>query len=415
MKKDAWKNNLGLKVVALLFSVILWWTVVNIDDPIDKAYYTTGVELVNTDIITNQGQSFEVVGSQEIVVTVKARRKVLEKIRTSDIVATADFREHSEDTDLVPVRIKIKGYESSVAEVSSNPKNLLLKRELIETKTFPINTEKIGGVRADYVLANVTPKPKSIDISGPGSMLNRISRVVAKVDVSGLSKDANLQAELVYYDSANNELPKTTLTSQYDKDGVVVAVEVWRTKDLEMNFDTSAIQAAPGYVFDSIIVEPKTVKVAGTDEVIIPMSSIEIPKEALQTEPLKENGEIVVNMAEYLPEGIVLAEEEANVVVKIIIEKAGTKSLRIPARSIKVENVSEDYEISYDGEQEVEIMFEGPNEELQLLTNSVISATIDLKELKEEGTYDVPVSVADLPNQCRYLGGATVQITLVKK
>ena len=89
MKKDAWKNNLGLKVVALLFSVILWWTVVNIDDPIDKAYYTTGVELVNTDIITNQGQSFEVVGSQEIVVTVKARRKVLEKIRTSDIVATA--------------------------------------------------------------------------------------------------------------------------------------------------------------------------------------------------------------------------------------------------------------------------------------------------------------------------------------
>lgn len=415
MKKDAWKNNLGLKVVALLFSVILWWTVVNIDDPLDKAYYETEVELLNTDIITNQGQSFDLVNSQKVIVTVKARRKVLEKIKTSNIKATADFTEHNEETDLVPIRVKIEGFASSVEEYSCNPINLQIKREMIESNTFPISTEKVGSVRDGYILANATPKPKSIEISGPGSILNRISKVVAKVDVSGVSDNCTLQAEMIYYDSANNELPKATLTSKYDKIGVFVDLEIWRTKDLEMHFDTSAIQTAPGYVFDSIIVEPKTVKVAGTDEVIIPMSSIDIPKEALQTEPLKENGEIVVNMAEYLPEGIVLAEEEANVVVKIIIEKAGTKSLRIPARSIKVENVSEDFEISYDGEQEVEIMFEGPNEELQLLTNSVISATIDLKELKEEGTYDVPVSVADLPNQCRYLGGATVQITLVKK
>lgn len=415
MKKDAWKNNLGLKVAALLFSVLLWWTVVNIDDPLDKAYYETEVELLNTDIITKQGESFDLVNSQRVVVTIKARRKVLEKIKTSNIKATADFAEHNEDTDLVPIRVKIDGYSSSVEEFSCNPTNLQIKREKIETNTFPISTEKSGSVREGYILANATPKPKSIEISGPGSVLNRISKVVAKVDVSGVSKDCTLQAELIYYDSANNELPKATLTSKYDKIGVVVDLEVWRAKDLEMHFDTSAIQAAPGYVFDSIVVEPKTVKVAGADEIIIPMTNIEIPKEALQTEPLKENGEIVVNMAEYLPEGIVLAEEEANVVVKIIIEKAGTKSLRIPARSIKVENASEDFEISYDGEQEVEIMFEGPNEELQVLTNSVISATIDLKDFKEEGTYDVPVNVADLPNQCRYLGGATVQITLTKK
>ena len=91
MKKDTWKNNLGLKFAALLFSILLWWSVVNIDDPIDKRNFVTDVELINTDIITNQGKSFQIVKSQTITVTVKARRKVLDDIKNSDISFIYNF------------------------------------------------------------------------------------------------------------------------------------------------------------------------------------------------------------------------------------------------------------------------------------------------------------------------------------
>ena len=416
MKKDTWKNNLGLKVVALLFSILLWWSVVNVDDPIDKRNFVTDVELINTDIITNQGKSFQVVKSQTITVTVKARRKVLESIKTSDIVATADFTEYDETTELVPIRVKVNGYESRCEEVLANPKNLQLKTEDIVQKTFPVHTVKTGDVRSGYVVASMTPDPQYIDVSGPGSVVNQIGKVVAKVDVLGLSKTSVLTSELIYYDYADNVLEKTALTTEYDKVGVGVTVEVWRTKTLELKFDTSEINVAKGYVFDRIEVEPQSIKVAGSDNIIIPMDKIEISKEALKTEELNANQQVVVDVAKYLPEGIILADQDApSVVVTIIVEKTGVKTISIPTRSIKVDNVSEEFEITYDGVQDVELKFEGTNEALQSLTADMIEASIDLEKFTAEGTYDIPVHVKELQNQCKYLGGATVQITLKKK
>ena len=416
MKKDTWKNNLGLKVVALLFSILLWWSVVNVDDPIDKRNFVTDVELINTDIITNQGKSFQVVKSQTITVTVKARRKVLESIKTSDIVATADFTEYDETTELVPIRVKVNGYESRCEEVLANPKNLQLKTEDIVQKTFPVHKVKTGDVRSGYVVASMTPDPQYIDVSGPGSVVNQISKVVAKVDVLGLSKTSVLAAELIYYDYADNVLEKTALTTEYDKVGVGVTVEVWRTKTLELKFDTSEINVAKGYVFDRIEVEPQSIKVAGSDNIIIPMDKIEISKEALKTEELNANQQVVVDVAKYLPEGIILADQDASsVVVTFIVEKTGVKTISIPTRSIKVDNVSEEFEITYDGVQDVELKFEGTNEALQSLTADMIEASIDLEKFTAVGTYDIPVHVKELQNQCKYLGGATVQITLKKK
>ena len=416
MKKDTWKNNLGLKIVALLFSILLWWSVVNVDDPIDKRNFSTEVQLLNTDIITKQGKSFQVVGSQTITVTVKARRKVLETIKSSDIVATADFTEYDESSELVPIRVKVTGYESRYEEVSATPKNLQLKTEKIVTKTFPVHTVKTGEVRSGYVLANMISDPQYIEVSGPGSVISQIGKVVAKVDVLGLYKTSVLAAELIYYDYSDNVLDKTALTTEYDRYGVGVNVEVWRTKTLELEFDTSEINVAQGYVFERIEVEPQSIKVAGSDSVIIPMEKIQIAKEALKTDELKENHQVVVDIAQYLPEGIILADQDASsVVVTIIVEKTGLKTITIPARSVKVENVSDEFEVVYDGIQEVELKFEGPNDELKDLTSDMIAASIDLEKFTTEGTYEIPVHVKELPNQCKYLGGATVQITLTKK
>ena len=40
-------NNLGLKVLAVLFAIALWIVVVNIDDPVKPAQYTISVTPVS--------------------------------------------------------------------------------------------------------------------------------------------------------------------------------------------------------------------------------------------------------------------------------------------------------------------------------------------------------------------------------
>lgn len=421
MKIDRWKNNLGLKVMAVLFAVFLWWTVVNVDDPIDMGKFQVDVLVTNTEVVTNEGKSYRIAdGTKAVTVSVRARRKILSDIKASDIIATADFRELQGTS--VPVRIKINGFEGKYVEATANPRNLQIQTEITETKTFPITVATIGEVRDGYILdkTNTVAKPKSIEISGPKSSLGRIARVVAKVDVSEMAADATMQAEVIYYDSADNIIDKTLLSSNCDKNGVSVDVKLLVTKQIPVKFDTSLIIPGEGYVFDGIEVEPQTIEVAGKADVLGGITEIAVGAEALKRDGITANEEVVIEMASYLPQGIILADEGAgNIVVRILMEKAGIKTLALPVRSVKVNNASEDFEITYDGEQTVNLQFAGPKDVLQTLTkeniSEIIIATIDLSQYKEEGTYDVPVQVIDLPEQCTYLGEATVQITLKKK
>ena len=124
--KDKWKNNLGLKILAVLFAIFLWWMVVNIDDPINKKTYAVDVTVTNPEVITNAGKSYQILDdTKSISVTVKARRKVLDEIKKSNIVATADLRE-MQDTS-VPIRVSVSGFEGDYEEVTANPRNIQVK------------------------------------------------------------------------------------------------------------------------------------------------------------------------------------------------------------------------------------------------------------------------------------------------
>ena len=64
--KDKWKNNLGLKILAVLFAIFLWWMVVNIDDPINKKTYAVDVTVTNPEVITNAGKSYQILDDQRV-------------------------------------------------------------------------------------------------------------------------------------------------------------------------------------------------------------------------------------------------------------------------------------------------------------------------------------------------------------
>lgn len=415
--KNRLTNNLGLKIFAILFSVFLWLTVVNISQPIEEKRFSTEIEILHPEMLSSRGLSYKIADNlKTVTVTVRAERSLLEKIKMTDVHATVDFRELDVKLHLVPVRIKVDGYEGRYKEAYANPQSVQIETENTMTKTFPVTPVSTGKLQMGYIIGELTPVPKSVDISGPVSSVGRISKVVAQIDVSEISSDTALAAELIYYDSADNIIDKSLLTSNVDEKGLKVQVHVLSTKQVELFFDTNEITTAEGYEFSGLELEPKYIMVAGTKETLDALQYIEVGSSALKQENLTKSKEVVVDIANYLPKNVTLVDSDArSVVVDILVEKAGRKSIAIPVRSVTINNIPSDMEFTYGPEQEVELQFEGREDVLKEMTAEKIAALVDLKVYKEEGTFDVPVKIASLPEGCNFVEGATIQIILKKK
>jgi YbbR domain-containing protein len=328
-------------------------------------------------------------------------------------MATADLRE-MQDTS-VPVRVSISGFEGEYEEVSANPRNVQVKVENIIKKTFPITAMATGTPRAGYVVGTMSPTPKTVDISGPESLIKKISKVVAKVDVSEMSADKEIETKLLYYDAADNLIEQILLTSNCDKNGALVYVDLWKTKEVPINFNTSAIKTARGYAVARLEVEPEKIEVSASPDMLESVTEIKVGKDALKMSGLTENVEVVVKISDYLPEGITLADTDAeNVVVRIIVEKAGTKKVQYATGAINVLNLTDKLQLQYDA-LEVSLEFSGKEEFLENLSTENVKVAIDLKEYAKDGTYEIPVQVLEAPENCSYTGEATVRIILKKK
>lgn len=415
--KERLTNNLLFKIISILFAIFLWWAVVNIDDPISSKNFRAEVQLQNDDLITNDGKCYQIVGdTKSVSVRVKARRSVVEKIKSTDIILTADVREMQ--NNMIPIRVHIKGYEGNYEEATTNPRNVVIRTEEIATKTFTVVPTTKGDVGEGYVLGELKLNSKwnQIEISGPQSAIGIVNRVEAVVNVNGMTSSDTRIAELVYYDSADSEIERSQITSSLDSKKVKVEIEILKLKEVELEFDTSAVQLHRDYFLSGIEVQPEMVIIVGTEEQLQNLDKLQIGSEALQCENLQEKTNVEVDIVHYLPQGIQLKDElNSKIVVTLLVERDGTKSLHVPVRSIKVVNAPEGYEYSYGPQQEVELIFAGSAKQLEELTLDDIEVVLDLKDCNEgEGTYTVYVQVLDAPEWCEYVGEASTDIILTK-
>lgn len=417
MKKSL-TNNIGLKLLAFLFAFMLWLLVVNIDDPVDtKTFDSIPVTIEHAEVVTQDQRSYQVLdGTDTVGVTVSATRSVLEKISAENIVATADMRELYLESQ-IPIEITIPGYEFESA--TANPRNVQVKIEQNKSDTFPITVTTTGTVRDGYVLGNVQADPERVTVNGPESVIDRISKVVAQVNVSGLSEDSSIDAVLTYYDSDNNEISAEQLANNLGTTGVKVNVTLYHTARIPVTVDTSGVTAADGYSISEVTWTPEEIQLAGEEEVLDALESIRIPADAVDITSISQRTEQTVDITPYLPEGTRLVDENGNnILVTARVAREGTKSFDIPVGSITVDNLSDSLTVSgYGSGDDLEVHIGGPQEQLNSLQLSDLAVSIDLKDCTKAGNYEVPVTIT-LPSDaadCTVETSVTVTVTLQER
>ena len=417
MIKQKLTKNFGLKVMAFVFSLFLWLIVVNVDDPVTQQTFSNiPVSLENQDIITQQGNVYQVLDGQNVTAVISARRSVLHDIESDDIIATADVKEMDTDTGLIPVEISVANLTAGrdYQTAASVPNNLRIQVEKSGKKVLSLtaSTNDVS-TRDGYIIGNTTVSPEKVTITGAESQIEEIDRAVAYVEASGLSKDTDLTAELRLLDKNGNILDQNQLTNNLGEDGITVHLEILGSKSVPLNFGVSGTPAE-GYQYVGVSSEPESVVIYGTQDVLNEIDSIDIPDSKINIDGAAENVETSIDITPYLPEGVSLGDEvTGTVIATALIEEEGMRTIDFLVSSVKINNLSDEFQVSYQPDAEVSLQFRGDQESLDTLDirNAV---SVDLSAYTQPGTYEVPVEVI-VPDGITFMEGATVTLTLSEK
>lgn len=412
MKKYKLTVNLGLKIAAFIFSAFLWLIVVNVDNPVESRTFTDiPVTIVNDDIITSGGEVYQVVGQQTVSVVVYATREVRQQLSAEDIVATADIREMN--SSLVPIEVTIPEFEGDYESAEAVPRNLQIQIEKSGSRVLALTADDTGIVRNGYMIGSMTVHPTNITITGPESVLEQIDRAVASVDVDGMSKSEEREATLYLYDSNGNVVNQNQLENNLGEDGLTVSVEILEMKSVPVIFDVTGTPAE-GYQYTGCTSEPETLQICGASEDIQKIEEIDVPASVIDISGASGPVEQTVDITSYLPDGIRLVDENTgSVKVTAMIEAEGTRTIDFLVRSIRINNLADNLQVSYPADTEIRLRFSGDQEQLDVLDISN-AVSVDLEQYTSPGTYDVPVNV-NLPDGITQLENVTVQLTLEEK
>ena len=345
--KDLFTKNLGLKIISILAAFVLWLVVVNVDDPIiSKTYTGIAVEILNEDVLTDQGKCYEIIGDTGTInVVVTAHRSVLDGMSKDYIKATADLRLLSA-VDTVPIEVRSTRFSDRIESVTTRDANVKLNIENLIDKEVSVSIGYEGEPAEGYILAGVENALSTVVVSGPESLVSLVSRVMATADIKGINRDFSVTEPLYPYDPEGNLIADDRI--KLSRTVTEIKYIIYSTKTIPISSGYSG-EPAPGFgTTGSVLTEPSSVLIAGKGENFEDMEVIYISPDQVSVEGASSDVVTRVNISDYLPTGVIFADPEFDpeITVTIGLDQNSRKIIEVPLSNITVENVPEGYTVN---------------------------------------------------------------------
>lgn len=425
MKKSL-MNKSTLKILSLLIAILIWVVVKNVQDPmLVKVITRIPVTIVNESYLaSNLEVPLLIEGQDTVNVKVKGRESVVKELTREDFTAIADMTQiiSMETTPrMVPVKVSCEGLLDS--DISVTPGNIQvdIEEQTSVEKIIAVNT---GDTIPDknYEVGVLKANPEKVTISGPESIVNKIDRVVAMVDVSDRKETRiELDSELKIYDKNQDELSEKQLSyldlKEIRNNKIKVTAEFWKAQNKISLKAESSGSPKHGYQVSEIKLVPDTISIAGTDEALQKLAeagnTLEIPGSMIDVSGKSSDFEVNIDLTELLPENTKLARDlNSSVIVTVKILPYNSQDFELSATQIQTENIPEDMDLVF-GQEKITVRLKGKDEDLKNLKPETVQMKIDLKDYKE-GEYTVPVTVT-LPGGYELVDEIAVKVKLVAK
>ena len=385
--KERLIKNLGLKILSLFLACIIWLIVVNVSNPLVNGRREVTLEIENDQVLTAARRAYEIIGKSTVTVVFDVHARDSYKVQPSDFRAYIDLSELYDVTGSVPVKIEVLNNDDIYYNVISRPGVVRVKTEDIQTKPFEVMAEVEGTAANGYDFASVALTPETVIVEGPMSQVGLINHVGVKINIDGLSGDGEGNAVLQFYDGNGNVLSvDERVHTDVDETGIGYKVNVNKIKEISLDFEVEGT-AALGYRFVGVECSRRSVQVTGSRSGLASLNVLVIPSSVLDISGAVQDKVVTVDIREFLPEGVQIADsEDSGVEVRMLVEALVTKTIELEQADISMTGREEGKEYEMKPSQ-VSVTVQGLKDDLKDLTKDDLSAFIDLAGL-QEGFHD---------------------------
>lgn len=374
---DNWKNKqkIIVQLVCLLLSLGLWIYVTNIENPI-KSYELSKVpvEIKNSDSLKDVG--LVLAPNQQFYVSLKIEgsSQDLFSIDKSDFTISVDLSEFVLKNGENKVAVNIENSPSTVKIKNSNGLTITINTETYLTKEVPVKSKIDVISKSSYYVSAPVFSPETIVVSGPESLVNKVTKVIAEGQESNVVKTIVKDYIIKAVDENDDEVTGVQLSQKWAE----ATIEITEGKTVPIKINTIGT-LENGLRLKSISSTITEIGITGPESKLSSIS--EIGTETINLSEIKDSTNIDVALG--IPDGILIHNGESSITVSIVVEKVQTKEFTIDY-SIKGEK--EGITITPDNNK-VTIIVSAFEDVLNSITEENFTAELDVSEYIEEGEF----------------------------
>lgn len=415
-------RDIKWKLLALGLAFVLWFIGMNVNNPVTTRSFNRYLTLShremlerNNVVILNESQ----LSAMSIDIGIKATKNELDVLNTKSgsIVASVDLR--AIDTSMVlqsdkpvvvslevDVDILLPGYE----RVNRIPNSVDVVLDKYVQQTRPVLSYAVGEVKDGYELQQVKGAYETVQISGARSDVDKVQTVRVQVNIQDADANINRVERLVAYDVNDNDITGTVELSVQEMN---VHVSLLPYKTIPLAVSTSNINMpADGYTVTNVEIEPQSIQIVGTAEVLEAMR--ELTLEGINLRNQSESFSTVLDIRQALDgTGATLKHgEPTEATVTVKLERRIIKEIQFPIAEIRTVGSPAGASVSILNEGSVAISVLGTETAIAALTADRLNVQLQLYGL-DSGDHSVPLNIT-LPREYTLTGSLpelTVRIT----
>ena len=359
--KEVLFKDFGLKLLSIAIATILWFMVINIDQPVDTRTYSRPLIIQNMEVLTSKGLTagnLEELKNTKINVKVKAQRTALDRLNQNPewITASVDFAELAYavkgDVVALPVSVSVQG-GNTYGISSKSPAVVEVSVETMASKELPVEVHLNGELEEGTYLSEPLLSAETALVTGPSTLVKSVTSVRAAVEAEDIKENPDIITALTCYNASG--IPVKGVST--DPEEIMVSYALHDMKQVPLQVEISGSPAS-GYEVGNIYCRPQYAALIGSAEALERIVSLQL--DSINVSGLTTSTTRTFRLTDYLPEGVTLMDSNKDTVEVIVeISEQSQKQLTLPASGLKIIGQENGKDYILQGDAHITISGEG--------------------------------------------------------